>query len=220
MNMPLLSDEELLHLTRSGEGAAFTEIYHRYWKKLLTVAINKTGGNIEEAEEIVQDIFVSLWSRREKLELTSSLEHYLAASVKYQIIKSLAKKDLLRRYTVHNQSTASGSDNSTQDWLDFEELQSRLEALVAALPEKCQLVYRMSRESGYSQKKIAGELSISEKTVEAHLGKALKSLRDGLYSLKITLFPLRLTNRLARIGYHFFIASPPIHYYVTLLSHH
>ncbi len=187
MNTKILTDHELVELMRNGEDAAFTEIYNRYWKRLFTVAISKTGGNIEEAEEIVQDIFVSLWSRRHQLELTSSLEHYLAASVKYRIIKSLAKKDLHRRYTAHNQVTASLSDNSTQDWLDFEELQTRLEALVAGLPEKCQLVYRMSREDGYSQREIAGELSISEKTVEAHLGKALKLLRNGLYSLKLTL---------------------------------
>lgn len=199
MNMPLLSDEELLQLTRSGEEAAFSEIYNRYWKKLLTVAINKTDGNVEEAEEIVQDIFVSLWKRRDQLELSSNLSNYLAASVKYRVIKNLARKDLRRRYEAENPHVFSTSDNSTQDWLDFEELRSRLEALVAALPEKCQLIYRMSRESGYSQKEIAGELSISEKTVEAHLGKALKSLRNGLYSLKIIIFPLRLTARLARI---------------------
>ena len=184
MNTKILTDHELVELMQDGEDAVFTEIYNRYWKRIFTVAISKTGGNIEEAEEIVQDIFVSLWSRRHQLELTSSLEHYLAASVKYRIIKSLAKKDLHRRYTAHNQVTTSLSDNSTQDWLDFEDLQTRLEALVAGLPEKCQLVYRMSREDGYSQREIAGELSISEKTVEAHLGKALKLLRNGLYSLK------------------------------------
>ncbi len=184
MNTKILTDHELVELMRDGEDAVFTEIYNRYWKRIFTVAISKTGGNIEEAEEIVQDIFLSLWSRRHQLELTSSLEHYLAASVKYRIIKSLAKKDLHRRYTAHNQVTTSLSDNSTQDWLDFEDLQTRLEALVAGLPEKCQLVYRMSREDGYSQREIAGELSISEKTVEAHLGKALKLLRNGLYSLK------------------------------------
>lgn len=184
MNTKDLTDHELTELMRDGEDAAFTEIYNRYWKKLFTIAINKTGDNIEEAEEIVQDIFVSLWSRRRQLKLTFSLEHYLAASVKYRVIKSFAKKDLHRRYTAHNQSAVSLSDNSTQDWLDFEELQLRLEELVTGLPEKCQLVYRMSREDGYSQKEIAGELSISEKTVEAHLGKALKLLRNGLYSLK------------------------------------
>ncbi len=184
MNTKLLTDHELAELMRDGEDAAFTEIYTRYWKKLLTVAINKTDGNVEEAEEIVQDIFVSLWKRRDELELSSNFENYLAASVKYRVIKNLARKDLRRRYEAENRYLSSNSDNSTQDWLEFEDMKNRLEELVASLPDKCQLVYRMSRENGYSQREIAGELSISEKTVEAHLGKALKLLRNGLYSLK------------------------------------
>ncbi len=193
MNTKLLTDHELAELMRDGEETAFTEIYNRYWKKLLTVAINKTDGNVEEAEEIVQDIFVSIWKRRDELELSSNLENYLAASVKYRVIKNLARRDLRRRYEAENRHLFSNSDNSTQDWLEFEDMKTRLEALVAALPEKCQLVYRMSRESGHSQKEIAGELSISEKTVEAHLGKALKLLRNGLYSLKFFLASLRIT---------------------------
>jgi len=175
-----LTDEELWERVTAGDEGAFAEIYNRYWKKLLTVAIHKCGGDIEEAEEIVQDIFVALWSRRTGLELTSSLGKYLAAAVKYRVIKCLARRAIRRRYEAENSHVFSLTDHSTQHWLEFEEVKDRLEALVTALPEKCQLVYRLSRESGYSQKEIAGELGISEKTVEAHLGKALKSLRDGL----------------------------------------
>jgi RNA polymerase sigma-70 factor (family 1) len=191
MTLHLLSDETLIDLIGDGEEDAFTEIYNRYWKRMLTVAIHKTNGNVEEAEEIIQDIFVSLWKRRDELVLSSNLESYLAASVKYRVIKSLAKKDLRRRYESENRDELSLLDNSTQDWLDFEEMRGRLEALVTALPEKCQLVYRMSREDGYSQKEIAQKLDISEKTVEAHLGKALKSLRKGLLFLSWLLFTRR-----------------------------
>lgn len=182
MDIRLLTDHELVDLMKDGEDAAFSEIYNRYWKKLLAVAANKTDGRVEEAEEIVQDIFVSLWNRRDQLELTSTLENYLAVSVKYRIIKSLARKDRHRQYALQNQHTSAVSGNPTQDWLEFEELRSRLEVLVAGLPEKCRLVYTLSRENGYSQKQIAEEMSISEKTVEAHLGKALKTLRNGLDS--------------------------------------
>ena len=139
MHLQLLSDEDLLDLVRSGNDAAFSEIYSRYWKKLLTVAINKSDGNIEEAEEIVQDLFVSLWRRRGELQISTTLASYLAAAVKYRVIKSLARRNLRRRYEAENRGTFSIEDYSIQNWLEFEEVQARLEALVAALPEQLQM---------------------------------------------------------------------------------
>jgi RNA polymerase sigma-70 factor (family 1) len=179
MSLPQCTDQELLSLMRSGQESGFTEIYNRYWKTLLVIAANKTG-DLDEAEEIVQDIFVSLWNRKSELQLTSHLKNYLAVSVKYRVIKWLAKRNLKSRIVGDHTGHYNLIDDSTQEWLEFEELQQRLSELVAGLPEKCRLVYQLSRESGYSQKQIAEELGISEKTVEAHLGKALKSLRSGL----------------------------------------
>ncbi|MCF0072930.1 RNA polymerase sigma-70 factor [Dyadobacter sp. CY261] len=179
MSLTQRTDLELLDLMRSGHESGFTELYNRYWKTLLVIATNKTG-DLDEAEEIVQDIFVSLWRRKEELKLTSSLKNYLAVSVKYRVIKSLAKQNLKSRFGDDRSFQYDLIDDSTQQWLEFEELQRRLSDLVAELPEKCRLVYKMSRESGYSQRQIAEELGISEKTVEAHLGKALKTLRTGL----------------------------------------
>lgn len=179
--MHLLSqytDNELLNLLAKGSDAAFTEIYNRYWKKLFAVAAAKIQ-DMEEAEEIVQEIFVSLWKRRESLQITTALDRYLVVSVKYRVIKVLARRHHSRQYISSLQAPGL-EDDSTQQWLAFEELQERLEALVSGLPEKCQLVYRLSREKGYSQQQIAEALQISEKTVEAHLGKALKTLRHGL----------------------------------------
>jgi RNA polymerase sigma-70 factor (ECF subfamily) len=96
------------------------------------------------------------------------------------VIKILAKRNQYNKYAIHSQNLLPSAANSTDDWFEFVELRSRLEILVAKLPEKCRLVYKASREEGYSQKQIAQEFGISEKTVEAHIGKALKSLRTGL----------------------------------------
>lgn len=177
----MLSDNELLALLRDSGQAAFTEIYNRYWEKLFAVAGNKIG-DLDEAEEIVQDIFVALWKRREELQVTGTLGAYLAVSVKYRVIKVLDKRASQQKYAEHRKQSFSLLDDSTQEWLQFEELKERLNKLVADLPEKCRLVYQLSRDSGYSQKEIADELGISEKTVEAHIGKALKTLRTGLHS--------------------------------------
>lgn len=179
-NYNILDDKVLTALLQNGDEHAFTEIYNRYWDKLFAIAANKLK-DLDEAEEIVQDIFVSLWKRREESGTIDTLSPYLAVSVKYRVIKYLDKQTNRQRYADQQQTTAL-ADDSTQQWLEFVELRSRLAIFVADLPEKCRLVYRLSRESGFSQKRIADELGISEKTVEAHLGKALKTLRARLSS--------------------------------------
>ena len=79
------------------------------------------------------------------------------------------------------------ADDATRQWLEFQEVSAKLEVLIAALPEKCRLVFKLSREQGLTQKQIAKELSISENTVEAHIGKAIRSLKAGLKSFFLTL---------------------------------
>lgn len=180
-----LSDNELYLYLHEGDENAFTEIYNRFWKKLFTIAANRVG-NLEEAEEIVQDLFTSLWNKRFDMVLRSDLASYLAVSVKYRVIKSMDRRYNEKRYVDSLLGTGL-IDDSTQQKLAFEELQEELEKHIQNLPEKCQLVFRLSRQDGYSQKKIAKELGISEKTVEAHLGKAFKKLRARLAGFLTTL---------------------------------
>ena len=178
-NYDILDDRELTGLLKLNDRDAFEEIYNRYWKKLFTIAANKIK-DLDEAEEIVQDIFVSPWRRRPDLSAIISLSSYLAISVKYRVIKTLEKQRNAQKYADHYEYVMSRTDNSTEEWMEFEELKTQLSQFVAELPAKCQLVFKMSRESGFPQKRIAEELGISEKTVEAHLGKALKILRTRL----------------------------------------
>jgi RNA polymerase sigma-70 factor (ECF subfamily) len=174
-----LNDKELIMLLSTNDMQAFTEIYNRYWKKLFSIAANKIQ-DLDDAEEIVQDIFVELWKRRDKLNVINTLSPYLAVSVKYRVIKWFDKRNNRQKYANYSKDHINIADHSTEQWLEFEELKDRLMEFVAELPEKCRLVYQLSREAGYSQKMIAGEMGISEKTVEAHLGKALKTLRARL----------------------------------------
>lgn len=173
-----VSDEDLLLLLKSDDEAAFNTLYNRYWKKLFVVASYRLG-NLEEAEEIVQDIFTSLWNRRNTLVLTSDLAKYLAVSVKYRVIKTLDKHYNKQRY-IDSLVLSDQFDNSTEEKLAADELREELAKYVKQLPERCRLVFRLRREEGLSQKQIAETLQISEKTVEAHLGKAFKTLRIKL----------------------------------------
>jgi RNA polymerase sigma-70 factor (family 1) len=176
------NDEQLILMIKNGEGGAFTALYNHYWHKLFSVAANKLG-RIDEAEELVQDIFLDIWHRRDQLNITGELKAYLAVAVKYRVINVLAKRNRAEKYKKDTHLTLQVADHNLEDWLSFKELKDRLASLVVDLPDKCRLVYKLSREEGYSRKEIAHALDISEKTVESHLTRALNSLRNGLRKL-------------------------------------
>ena len=181
------SDIELATMLREADRVstpAFAELYNRYWKKLLVVAFHRLG-SMDEAEEVVQEVFYNLWKRRTSLQLITSPATYLATAVKYEVINRLAKIQRLSEYKKHAERTSNASDNSTQEWLRSEEVRTIISDTVKALPEKCRIVYQLSRENGYTQNQIADKLNISSRTVEAHLARAMRSLRTRLRHFQV-----------------------------------
>ncbi|PTS95203.1 RNA polymerase sigma-70 factor [Pedobacter sp. HMWF019] len=174
-----LPDHELVLLLKEGQHTAFEELYNRYWKKILHLAVQKTGDLIE-AENIVQDIFVSLWKRREVLTINSSFNNYLVVSVKYRVIKWLDKQRSKRLYEGNAIAHYDVLDDSTQQYLEFQELRSRLEKVLATLPEKSLIIYKMNKDEGMSHHQIATELGMTEKAVNSHLVRTKKVLRAHL----------------------------------------
>ncbi|HVW62800.1 MAG TPA: RNA polymerase sigma-70 factor [Puia sp.] len=175
-------DEHLLPLIASDDEQAFHALYDRYWKKLLVQALIKTGSP-GTAEEIVQTVFINLWRRRHTLRVRFTLATYLASMLKYEIISHLAREKKEQALKQKLFSHQQAEDHSTVEWLDYEQLREDIERAIATLPEKCRLVFRLSREEGLSGKQIASSLDISPKTVEAHINKALKVLGASLRQL-------------------------------------
>lgn len=175
--MKTFDDKKLLKGLRENDHEAFRYLYETYWDKLYVVA-RKRLGNAWEAEEVVQDIFCNLWRRRAGLQLRGGFENYLAVAVKFEVINRFAKRAHVAAYRQHLEEHYSEPDQDTLRQLDLDELRRRLETTVQTLPRKCSIVYRMSREQGFTNKQIAEELNISTKTVEGHLSRALKVLRS------------------------------------------
>jgi len=176
-----LSDAELIVFLSNSDQAAFDEIYRRYWKKLLHFAVQKTG-DFMEAENLVQDVFVALWNRRESLELRNSLTAYLTVSVKYRVINWLDKQRSIRLYAEDGALAFDPLDNATQEYLDFAQLKAQLDLLINELPERAQLIFKLSHEQGYSHREIADTMDMSEKAVNAQLVRTRKDLRLKLGS--------------------------------------
>lgn len=176
------TDYELADLFKTGDRDAFTVIYQRYWKKIFIIACKRLG-DAHVAEEIVQEIFLNFWRKRHSFVVTTGFQNYFAVAVKFEILDLMRKKTNADAYKKEITSSYSEADESTLRHLDLMELQQKLQLTIKSLPEKCQLVFNLKHEQGYSQKEIAEELQISEKTVEAHLSKARKTLKQSFGKL-------------------------------------
>ncbi|MGJ1430748.1 RNA polymerase sigma factor [Sphingobacterium spiritivorum] len=174
-----LSEEQLVALLQDSQQHAFNEIYKRHWTGIFLAAKNRLS-NEDDAYEIVQNIFLNLWRKRSSFELTKNFAVYFATATKYEVLKSLSRQGHIEQYRNVLRTSVSERDDSTVNQLETKELLESLEQSIRVLPEKCQLVFRLRVEKEYSQKEIAKELNISEKTVEAHLTKARKHIRNDL----------------------------------------
>ena len=169
-------ESELLHALHSGSEEAFTEIYEHYWLKLLALAYSHTNDK-QDAEEIVQDVFVSIWRRRTTFKI-NSLSRYFAIAIKFSVFKFKQRQARKRVLEQENCQQEELSDDDQRMEARF--LEEYFRAVVEQLPEKCRMVFNYSRVQGMNNSEIATEMEISEKTVEAHLTKAIKALRISL----------------------------------------
>ncbi len=176
-----LHELELLTKLRGGEADALTAIYHLYAEKMLSSAYNLLKDRAA-CEDIIQETFLSLWQKRESLEITTSLEGWLFTATRYQVFKVI-RKGRVTEPLFEGLETRIWGEPSAENLLYQKELQSRLKGIVDSLPERCREIYRLSREEQLSHKEIAQRLSISTKTIEFQITVALKRIRLSLGEL-------------------------------------
>ena len=170
-------DIELMDRIRSGDESALKLIYNKYWDQLFFSAFNVLHDQ-HVCEDIIQEIFINLWNKREIIEIRVSLKSYLFASTRYEVYRqvrfSSVREDIFENISERMQSPSEYGN------IEHRELLSQISSIVNNLSEKCKVVYKLSREEQLSHKEIASQLDISTKTVENHLNKALRQLRTSL----------------------------------------
>jgi RNA polymerase sigma-70 factor (family 1) len=169
----LYDEKSLLELLSKNDDLAFTEIYNRYWQKVFAIAYARMQ-EVETAEDIVHDVFASLWTNKNVSEILS-LENYLASAAKYLILYKINKKQKEREFKSTLQSPVV--ELQIEDALHFKRILEFVKQEVENLPEKCRFIFKSSRVDNKPVKQIAQELNISPKTVENQLNKALKHLK-------------------------------------------
>ncbi len=178
MNYSIVPDEQLLRLLIEDNADAFEELYNRYWYKLFGVAYHKIGMR-EEAEELVHDVFESLWHKRQQLVVTH-LGAYLVVAIKHlstNYIKSQINHRRFQEYLIFNQIQQSFA---TEELVNFSDLSAALKEVMKKLPERSSEIFKLSRFENQSVRDIANRLNLSEKAVEYHITKSVKLLKENL----------------------------------------
>lgn len=173
------TERELLFLLKNGDERAFSELYNLYWDKLFISAYNKLK-NRELCEDILQEVFISLWNKRQTLIIKTTLKNYLYASVTYKVYDVFRKNTDLLNNELLDKFDQRIQESNPETVLMHQELIAQIEIAIEALPEKSKVVFKLSREEQLTYIEIAKKLNISTKTVEAHISKSLRLLRNSL----------------------------------------
>jgi len=176
------TDVELLELLTDCDHAAYEEIYHRYWALLFKHAKHMLG-NDEEAKDLIQDLFIALWSKAADLAIQSSLSSYLYGMVRYKVFDLIDKRKIRNGHLDSLATFIGKGEYTTENTLRENELSRIIEREIASLPAKMREVFELSRKSHFTYQQISTRMEISDQTVKKQIFNALKILRLKLGSI-------------------------------------
>ena len=173
-----MNDRDLLERLRQGDTAAFDAIFRTWYGPLVGTA-ERMLRDRAVAEELVQDVMLELWRRRESLAADGSAQAYLFQATRNRVLNHLRHLKIEQRSEPEVQSEVASTPHADAAVVQ-EELDVAVQRAVQALPDRCREVFELSRVHGLKYAEIAKSLGISVKTVEAQMGKALRLLRERL----------------------------------------
>lgn len=172
-----LNDSSLLSLMKDGDRAAFTTIYNRYSRLLVEFAASGSRlKNLDDAEDVLHDLFVWIWKERQTLVINGELKNYLYTALKHKIIDHIRKNRTRQQYA----NLLEELSYSIEHHLAAKELARAIEQSLSGLPPRAEEIYRLSRHSHLNVNEIARQLGLSEQTVKNQLTTALKHIRKSI----------------------------------------
>lgn len=169
---------------KKGNIKAFEALFRAYFKPLVIYS-ERIVNDHDDANEVVQDIFMKLWEKRKSLEIRNTVSSYLYRAVYNNSLQLLKRKKLDLKYMQYKIQHTNESINPSNEMI-ASELSHKIGLLLEELPENCKTIFKLNRYKGMKYREIADHLSISIKTVEANMTKALKYFRKHLseYTVK------------------------------------
>lgn len=173
------SDEVWLQQIRRGDLRAYESLFHEWYQPLCNYA-NTFLKDPDEAEEMVQNTFVTIWHKREEIQVKSTLQAYLYRAVNNACLNRLRHLKVRKEHESHVTSSQSLAYEHTAQAVISKELTLHIQQAVSELPETCREVFQMSRFDGLTYPEIAEVKGVSVKAIEKQMGKALRLLREKL----------------------------------------
>lgn len=171
-------EQHIVQAIRQGDERVFESLFRNHYQPLCRYATTLIN-DPDEAEEIVQQVFIQIWERREALEINLSIQAYLYKAVRNSSLNKIKHGKVRRLYA--EEVTALTSQSEPASEMTFQnELQKQIHSAIESLPEQCRIIFKLSRFEELKYAEIAEHLSISVKTVENQMGKALKIMREQL----------------------------------------
>jgi RNA polymerase sigma-70 factor (ECF subfamily) len=175
----LYSNDTLVLQLKKGDKKAFEIIFDQYKTKLYFFALGYLHTAIE-AEEVVQNAFLSLWEHRQSLDETLSVKNYLYKTIVNSVYNFLKHEAIRRKYVDYTLSHELEEDDYSQRSIYFNDLKQTIDSLIEQLPVQQQKIFKMSRWDGLSHDEIARYLGLSVRSVENHVYRALKFIKENL----------------------------------------
>lgn len=177
----------LLHLLKQDDHKAFDAIFHLYYARVFNLAYRFLRSS-SEAEEIVQQTFITVWENRQNIDLEKSFGGFILSIARHQCLNQLKKAVYRQRFIDLSLQNSEAAENNSETILNFEELQQLLKKAISELPPKRREIFILSREQELSYKEIAARLKIKESTINTQISKAIEFLRQRLKEYSFILF--------------------------------
>lgn len=173
------SDQELVTLLKNGNQAAFTEIYDRYWR-IMYGHVYKMLLDEEEAKDVIQELFSSLWINSDRIPDQLNLSGYLYVMAKNKVLNLIRKNKFQTAYLNSLAKFINEASTVTMDELNERDLAAAIEREIQSLPPRMKQVFELSRKENLSYKEIAERLGTSEETVKKQVHNSIKAIKHHL----------------------------------------
>lgn len=179
METPAINEIQLIQRLRAGEEEAFKEIYNHYAPSLTSFAAARLT-SLNEANDIIHDLFAHLWQEREHINVNLSLGGFLFAAIRYRIIDHIRHNSTKKKYAEQIAKLPLHAQEETENRIFEKELREKLDAAINQLTPRTREVFKLSRFEHLTVSEIAQKMNVSEQTVKNQLTTALSQLRTLL----------------------------------------